>query len=237
MTLCERDIYTFVLVLIKTFIVPPHPYLLMSGLEVIGGISALIGILDTCIKIYQRAQQDLKLSETFRLVALRLPVLLDTLQTCKSHLEPVQDTLPEEVCEALEKILEACDDKAGKIRSIFEKVIPGESHGWEKRYLKLLKRPGKGKKVEELMLSLTEGIQLVVNNHAVKSVMPEQNTKLEEIVRELQSAEPSVLAEEGSGMVFSSSRGSMENYINQDKGNLVVNRERVHTQNFGTGKN
>ena len=209
----------------------------MSGLEVIGGISAVIGIIDTSIKIYDSARKDLKLSETFKTVGRRLPIILDTLRTCKDHLEPIQGSLPADVCEALEKILDACDEKAGKLRQIFEKVLPSENDAWEKRYLKVVHRLGKGNKVEELMGSITEDVQLVVNNHAVKSAKPEQNAELEKIVQEMKSVKSSVPEEESSGMTFSSGGGNMENYVNQDKGNLVVNRERVQNQHFGTGKN
>jgi len=37
----------------------------MSGLDVIGGISAIIRVIDASIKIYGRARKDLKLTETF----------------------------------------------------------------------------------------------------------------------------------------------------------------------------
>ena len=151
----------------------------MSGLEVIGAISAVISIIDASIKIYDSAQKDLKLSDTFHVVGRRLPIIRDTLETCKSHLQPIQDSLPADVCEALEKTLEGCDEKAGKLRQIFEKVLPGGNDGWEKRYIKVVKRLGQGNKVEELMVSITEDVQLVVNHHAVKSAKPEQMAELE----------------------------------------------------------
>lgn len=49
-------------------------HLKMSGLEVIGGIPAMIIFLDTSIKIYDSAQNDMKLPETFKSVQRRLPV-------------------------------------------------------------------------------------------------------------------------------------------------------------------
>jgi septal ring factor EnvC (AmiA/AmiB activator) len=136
------------------------------------------------------------------------------------------------VCEALERILERCDKKAGKLRNIFEKVLPGENDPWEKRYLKMAKRFGKGDKVEESMVSITEDVQLVVNHHAVKSAKPEQLAELERVIKEMKSVKSSIPDEESSDMAFTS-KGNMENYINQDKGYLVVNRDKVETQNFG----
>jgi N-terminal domain on NACHT_NTPase and P-loop NTPases len=209
----------------------------MSGIEVIGGISAVIGIIDASIKIYNSARKDLKLPETFKVVGRRLPIILDTLQTCENHLEPIKDSMAADVCEALEKILDGCDEKARKLREIFEKVIPLKEDEWEKRYLKIFKRLGKGNKVEELMISITEDVQLVVNNHAVKSATPEQNTKLGDIVKEMKSVKSSIPEEESSGMAFNSGGGAQTNNINTGSGQQINNNAAIGTQNFHSGKN
>src|SRR5256885_17020822 len=107
----------------------------MSGLEVIGGISAVISIIDASTKIYNSARKDLKLSEAFEAVGRRLPIILDTLQTCKNHLELIQGSMPVDVCETLEKILDTCKEKARTLSEIFKEAIPGEYNGRE-RYLK-----------------------------------------------------------------------------------------------------
>lgn len=162
---------------------PGQPHLTMSGLEVIGGISAVIGIIDASIKIYDSAWKDLKLSETFTTVGRQLPIIFDILRICKNHLESSAGSLAAHVCEALEKILDACDEKARKLREIFEKVIPGENDGWEKRYSKIFKRLGRENKIEELMALITQDVQLVVNHHAVQSTSPDRNAKLEDIIK------------------------------------------------------
>lgn len=203
----------------------------------IGGICAVIGIIDASIKIYSSARKDLKLSEAFEAVERRLPIILDTLQTCKSHLEPIQGSMPADVCEALAQILDACDQKAGKLREIFEKVIPGENDGWEKRYLKVFKRLGNGNKIEELMISITEDVQLIVNNHAVKSAKPEQIAELEDIIKEMKSVKSSVPGEESSGMNFNSGGGVQTNNVNYGSGQQINNNAAVGTQNFHSGKN
>ena len=82
----------------------------MSGLAVIGGISAVIGIIDASIKTYNSARKDLKLPEAFEAVGRRLPIILDTLQICKNHLAPIQGSMPADVCAALERILNASDE-------------------------------------------------------------------------------------------------------------------------------
>lgn len=204
----------------------------MSGLEVIGAISAVIGIVDASIEVYRNVRQDVKLPDTFHVVGRRLPIIRDTLDTCKSHLQPIQDSLPADVCKALEETLEGCKERAKTLRGIFEDVLPAENDRWKERYSKILKRLGKGNKVEELMVSITEDVQLVVNHHAVKSAKPEQMSELEKIVQEIKALPSSLPEEQRSDMTFTSA-GNMENYINQDRGNFVVNHEKVETQNFG----
>lgn len=208
----------------------------MSGLEVIGGISAIISIIDASIKIYGSAQKDLKLSETFKAVGRRLPIILDTLQTCKNHLEPTTGTITTDVCEALEEILEACDEKAGRLRQIFERVIPGENDTWELRYVKVFKRLGKGNSVEELIASITEDVQLVVNHHAVQSAKPEQNAELNKIVEEMKSVQSSVPQQESPGNNFDSGEGAQTNNVNSGSGQQINNNAPVGTQNFGSCK-
>ncbi|KAK5399989.1 hypothetical protein LTR06_011355 [Exophiala xenobiotica] len=203
----------------------------MSGLEVIGAISAVIGIIDASIKIYEGAQKDLKLCDTFQVVGRRLPIIRNTLQTCMSHLQPIRDSLPTDVCEALEKVLEACDEKAGKLRQIFEKVLPGENDAWEKRYVKVVKRFGRGNKVEELMVSITENVQLVVNHHAVNSAKPEQMAELEKIIKEMKSARSSVPEEKITG-TFSSGGGPQTNNVNTGPGQQINNNAAVGTPIF-----
>lgn len=208
----------------------------MSGLEVLGGISAIISLLDASIKIYDSAQHDIKLSATFEVVRLRLPILLHTLEICSKHLGSRQDVISEEVCEALEHILDGCDAKASNLRAIFEKIIPGESDTWDKRYLKVLRRLGKGNKVEELMESITEDVQLVVNHNAVQSASAQQNRELENIIKEMKSVDSSVRTEESSTMNFSSGGGQQTNNVNSGSGQQINNNGNVGTQYLNPGK-
>ncbi|EAW19385.1 TPR repeat protein [Aspergillus fischeri NRRL 181] len=204
----------------------------MSGLEVIGGISAIISLLDASIKIYDSARNDIKLSATFEVVRRRLPVLLHILETCKNNLESRKDAIPEDVCEALERCLDACDAKASNLRGIFEKIIPGESDTWEKRYLKVLRKLGKGSRVEELMRSITEDVQVIVNHNAVRSGDPQQKLELENIIQEMNELEPSV-PDKNKTMTFHSGGGAQTNNLNTGGGQQINNNAPITTQNFG----
>ena len=208
----------------------------MSGVEVVGGISAVVTILEASINIYDSARNGMKLSETFEVVRPRLPVVLYILQTCKKKLEPGKDLMPSDVCKALEKMVDACDDKARKLKEIFEKVIPGEKDTWKKRYTKAIQRLGKGNKVEHLMAGLTQDVQLIVNHHAVNSATPEQNVELEEILKDMKSVKSSTVEEEHSLLTFHSGGGAQTNNVNSGSGQQINKNAHVGTQNFHSGK-
>lgn len=95
----------------------------MSGLKVIGGISVVISIIDASVKIYDSTRKDIKLSKTFDTVGRKLPLILNTLKTFKSNLEPSKGTMPEDACKALEKTVDVCRENAEILREIFEKTI------------------------------------------------------------------------------------------------------------------
>lgn len=207
----------------------------MSGLDVIGGISAVITLLGASIRIYDSAQNDAKLSKTFEVVRRRLPVILHILQRCKDNLEPTKDSMPSDVCMSLEKILDSCDEKARKLREIFEKVIPGEKDKWEKRYAKVIRRLGKGNKVEELMAMLTQDVQLLVNNNAVKSATPERNIELEGLLQEMKYLKNSTSEEERTALVFHSGGVAQTNTVNSGSCQQI-NNAHVGTQILHSGK-
>ncbi|KAJ5438022.1 uncharacterized protein N7458_009020 [Penicillium daleae] len=214
----------------------------MSGLEVIGAISAVISIIDASVKVYDSARKDLKLPETFDTVGRRLPIILDTLNTCKSNLEPSKDTMSEDVCQALGKIIDVCDEKARKLREIFEKTMPGEKDTWEKRYSKVVRRLGKGNKVEDLMIAITQDVQLIVNQHAVNSATPEQKAELEEIIEEMKSLPPSISKEENPAMSFVVHGGKMTSMVHTGSGEhkIVTDSGRMYIadhQTFVTEQN
>ncbi|KAJ5520025.1 hypothetical protein N7463_000478 [Penicillium fimorum] len=204
--------------------------------EVIGTISAVIALIEASIKIYDSAQRDIKLSETFTVVRRRLPIIIHTLETCIDNLEPRKDSIPEDVCEALEATLYVCRTKARNLEEIFQKTVPGENDTREKRYLKVLRRLGKGNKVEELMLGLAEDVQLLVNHDAVKSASQSQNSELEAIINEMKSV-ISGPENESSTMNFNSGGGPQTNNVQRGSGNLyAVNgggtQYNAETQNF-----
>jgi hypothetical protein len=205
--------------------------------EVIGDISAVIFLVEGSIKIYDSAQKDIKLSEIFEIVRRRLPVILHTLATCKANLETRIDSITEDDDKALEATLDVCYIKAGNLNEIIQKIVPGESDTREQRYLKILRKLGKGNKVEELMLGLAEDVQLLVNHDAVKSANQSQNAELEAIIDEMKSV-ISGPKEESSTMNFNNGDRPQTNSIQRGSGNRFDisgggQQYNAKTQNFG----
>jgi len=234
LNILELCVVSHILYEISQLLIAYH--LKMSGLEVIGGISAIITLLDTSIKFYDNTRNDIKLPETFESVRNRLPVILRILQTCRNDLEPGKDSIPSDVCDALENILDSCSEKVRKLREIFEIVIPGEKDTWKKRYAKIIRRFGKGNKVEELMTTLTQDVQLIVNHNAVNSATPGQNAELEDILKEMKSVKTSIPDEEHTVLAFNSGGGAQTNNVNSGSGQQINNNAHVGTQNFHSGK-
>lgn len=74
-----------------------------------------------------------------------------------------------------------CEKKARGLSEIFEKIFRGQSDTWRTRYSTILRGFGKGNKVEELMLGLTEDVQSIVNHHAVMFTSTQQQ-ELEDMI-------------------------------------------------------
>jgi CO dehydrogenase nickel-insertion accessory protein CooC1 len=205
--------------------------------EVIGTISAVISVIEASIKAYDSAKKDAKLPEMFETVRRRLPIILNTLAICQNNLEPRKHSIPRNVCEALNATLVICRTRAKDLEKIFQKIVPGESDTGEQRCLKVLRRLGKGNKVEELMLGLAEEVQLVINHDAVKSANQAQNADLEGIRNEMKSF-ISRSDDEISTMNVNTGNGAQTNNVQRSSGNsYTVNGDGRQyfgqIQNFG----
>ena len=187
----------------------------MSGLEVIGGISAVIAIIDASVKIWRCAQQDIKLSETFQTVARRLPLLLSSLQTCHDQLETVKETLSTDVVESFTKIVAKCKAEARQLRDIFEDTIPGENAGRTERYMAAVKSIGKGKTVEQLLKSISEDTREMANYHIVRSTHPDLLARLDDLIKELEEIDSSLPEELGKNF-YNSNYGGQQNISTGD---------------------
>ncbi|KAI2835129.1 hypothetical protein CBS11350_10236 [Aspergillus niger] len=136
--------------------------------------------------------------------------------------------MADDVCRALEKILASCHEKARNLRDIFKNTIPGEKDMWYRRYVKVFERLGKGNKVEELMLAITQEVQIIVNQHAVNSATPQQKTELERIVEEMRSLPSSILGEESVATSFVAYGGTMNVHTGDGEHKTVTDHGRMY---------
>ena len=157
----------------------------MSGLDAISTLATIITIIDASVRVFDRVQKDVKLPEAFQIIGSRLPIILHTLQTCEENFKSGRDSMTPANYNALTKVVDDCDQKAQMLNNIFQQVIPGEDDTKEERYLKIVKRFGKGNKVEKIMQLMTKDVQLLVDHHLVMSSKPELSGELEKIVKEM----------------------------------------------------
>jgi N-terminal domain on NACHT_NTPase and P-loop NTPases len=165
----------------------------MSGIEVLGGIGAVIAIIDGSVKVCEGARKDAKLGMTFETVGNQLPILRDILQTCHEHFKPIEASLPDDAAQGLLKTIDNCQRRARELDTIFKITISSKDDQWWERSRIVAQRLGEGSKVEELMKAIAEDVQNLVNYHAVKPANPTLYKKLEEIIKEtaLLAASPS----------------------------------------------
>ena len=165
----------------------------MSGLEVLGGITAVITIIKTSADIWDRVKEDIKLPETFRIVACRLPIVLYTLKTCHDTLETGINALPPEVISSVQDIVTNIEGQARMLNSIFEKTIPGEDANLLDRYYAAVSSVGNGKKVEDLLKTIADGMRVLVDLTMVQRGRPHLDTNLRTLEIELQNVAPSIV--------------------------------------------
>lgn len=201
--------------------------------EVLGIISGIVGLIEATVRVYDSIQKDAKLPKTFKAVGNRLPVVADILRVCERNLKAREATIPAHVRQALEDTLKACEGKILTVQDIFKRVLSSESEKQIVRYLESLKRLGKGKQIDQLLLGITEDVQVIVTHDAVMSATQQPTAELQEIIQEMKT----LLAEgdeEKASQKFSSEGGAQ--YNNLSSGFQINNSGTVSTQNFNTGR-
>ncbi|KAI0153452.1 hypothetical protein BJ166DRAFT_532799 [Pestalotiopsis sp. NC0098] len=138
----------------------------MSGVEIIGLISGIIGILDAAAQVFKAASDASGLPVAFRDAAGRLPLVLDTLRTVNQRLDNGQ--ADEDLYMALQPTAAACKDKASRLQALVERVIPEENTTKVERYALALRTLSMGSRVESLMKGIVIDVQLLADNHVMR---------------------------------------------------------------------
>ncbi|KAL3955848.1 hypothetical protein ACCO45_009867 [Purpureocillium lilacinum] len=93
----------------------------MSGIEVVGLISAIISLVGAVENIYSGFRDARNLPRAFREVAEKLPLVRETLRIAEQQIKSTSD---EEACEAIKTVVENCKVKAERLKEIFTTVAP-----------------------------------------------------------------------------------------------------------------
>ena len=165
----------------------------MSGIEVVGLISAVISIVGAVENIYSGFRDARNLPQAFRDVAEKLPLVRETLRIAEQQIKSTSD---EDACEAIKTVVENCKVKAERLKEVFATVAPSEPPTRLERYSVAVRRWGKRNRVEELTREMMEDVRLLAVNRAVQAATEDQAAELLRAIKELSTIEPSLPDEE-----------------------------------------
>lgn len=204
----------------------------MSGAEaglVLAVISTVIAVIDATKKVYDGASSATGLPEVFREVGGRLPLVRAILGSAKQHIDDGQ--VDEASCTAMKPVINACEEKAKKLKVIFQKVLPHDDASRIDRYISAAKTFGKGGRVEVLMKGMLDDVLLLASNHGLESATAHQVDQLTKAIQEMSGIKPSIPDSEFQETTFTNNSfgdGHMTN--NNVQGNQKF------MANYGTGK-
>ncbi|KAI4599951.1 hypothetical protein KJ359_001687 [Pestalotiopsis sp. 9143b] len=204
----------------------------MSGVEaaaVLGVISSVIAIVDGTKKVYDAASSATGLPIAFREVSTRLPIVKGILESTKQHIDDAHtDTASYSVIKTL---IEACEDRAKRLKAIFDKVIPGDEDSRLTRYISAAKTLGKGERVETLMQALMKDVLLLASKHVMELATSQQVVGLSTSIKELSAIDPSLPDAALENTAFTNN-----NFGAGPKTNNNVIGNQKYQANYGTGK-
>ncbi|KAF6829984.1 hypothetical protein CPLU01_07599 [Colletotrichum plurivorum] len=157
----------------------------MSGAEVIGLVSGIVGIVDAIIKFHDAVQDAAGLPGAFREVANRMPLLRDTMLAVQHDLGSEAD--PESAA-ALKQALEGCREKSQALEKIFGNVAVAPEASRAQRYFSAVRTFGKGRKLEELMSGIQADMQLLAANYTIKA---STRARVVNVIQDLEISEES----------------------------------------------
>ncbi|KAF4495762.1 hypothetical protein FAGAP_8092 [Fusarium agapanthi] len=193
----------------------------MSGIEVIGLVSAILTILETIGNLSDAIKNAKDLPPAFREVADKLPIVREILQSVERHLSTSADQGTDE---AIKAVLKHCREKAEKLEKLFKAVDPSEDTSSFRRYVLMVRSLGKGHRVEVLSKGMMEDVKLLVQNHTAQAATEAQVAKLTEAIEEISNLEPSLTEEEA---VSQTHYGSGDN-IAGNKSQYAGNHNEYH---------
>ncbi|SPO07101.1 uncharacterized protein DNG_09795 [Cephalotrichum gorgonifer] len=158
----------------------------MSGFEAVGAISAIITIVESCIKIYEGARDASGVPTSLRDAAARLPLIKATLTMARDDL--ASGPWSQGTDDAIRGVLDSCEDKAADLKTIFQSIAPGplsrSRTGGMRKYYRSLRALMESDNVDSLMDGMIADLQVLTASHSVKGATREQVAELLEAARD-----------------------------------------------------
>ena len=158
----------------------------MSGAEplaVLGAISSVIAIIETCRELVEAAKDARGLHDTFRKASENIPVILDTLREAEKVQEQAKNDYVnsddaaqrdaiEKTSQAVTTIMATCQSNAVALKQTFEKLLAERTASSLGRYTQAISsiNPSKKRKVENLLREILEKLQLLQTYQFFKSM-------------------------------------------------------------------
>lgn len=194
----------------------------MSGVEIVGLISAIIGIIEVVKTVSDNLKDAANLPTAFREIGERLPIVQDTLRITKTH---IGNNVDDEACQAMETVVKNCKNKAEQLQGIFNAVALSADASRIESYRIALRRWSKGKLVEDLAREMIEDVRVLAMNRAVQGATEAQVAQLLKAIEDLANVEPSL------------SDGTSVNQHHSGSGDNVAGNKYMgnHNENHGSG--
>ncbi|KAF5671248.1 ankyrin repeat-containing protein [Fusarium heterosporum] len=166
----------------------------MSGIEVVGLITATITIVETINKVFNGLKDAEGLPKAFQEVSGRLPLVQTVLEAVEEQVRADDNGA---ATQAMAEIVTRCKIRAEDLEKIFKAVMSSEGTSRFEKYRRVIRQLGKEKKVEILAKELLEDVHLLAERHVFQAATQHQVSQLQEAIEELSQVGSSLPDEDG----------------------------------------
>jgi N-terminal domain on NACHT_NTPase and P-loop NTPases len=161
----------------------------MLGTEIPRQVAGLIEVIEDMIEVYDTFKDLRGLPEAFQELSKWLPLVEQTLREAKTPAKKVRSA---EDANVLGTHLDSCEEKADKLREIFQKVARKSTEEYDaSAYRSIAVKLGKHR-AETLMIGILEDLAVLAAHHVFQPVMQKQVEPLNKARQELENVPPSL---------------------------------------------
>jgi CRISPR/Cas system CSM-associated protein Csm2 small subunit len=206
----------------------------MAGIEIIGLIGAVVGIVQATIAVSDSIKNLKGLPEAFEEVNKRLPLVEETLSAARTQFENEKPS--DEAAAKIERILKGCNGKTQELKEIFEKINNAKNKSVLSLYRKIVLKLGKEHRVEVLMKNILKDLQILTGNQTFQAATQSQVEMLQKAIDELSQVKPSIPDRdfESAGNFQHSGKGDLNvQYGDGDMNNVKGDMYKAKKMTFG----